>query len=264
MRLFKRTLSEYVFRRLVLKQYSSNLLLDMQLEAKKETFEYIKAKMGKAPFFEKHRPLLEFAVREAREPGLFLEFGVARGKSMRWIARATDRTVHGFDSFEGLPEHWNGNRIGTFSRKGRPPRVPDNVTFHIGLFDDTLGPFLASHPQDVAFLHVDCDLYSSTKTVFGALGPRLRPGAIVLFDEYYNFPNWREDEFRAFQEFITDSGAEYEYIAYSVTGQQVAVRILSNPLHRESSASLTPSERASAGKEEGDPAPKSGAAPMLQ
>ncbi len=244
MRLFKRTLSEYLFRRLVLKQYSSNLLLDLQLEAKRESFDYIKAHMGKAPFFEKHKPLLEFAVAETAQPGLFLEFGVARGKSIRWIANATERTVHGFDSFDGLPEHWNGNKIGTFSRKGRPPRVPDNVTFHIGLFDQTLGGFLERYEDDVAFLHVDCDLYSSTKTIFGALGSRLQPGAIVLFDEYYNFPNWKEDEFRAFQEFIDESGAEYEYIAYSVTGQQVAARILANPLYRGSRATLTPTERA--------------------
>ena len=74
MRLFKRTLSEYLFRRLVLKQYSSNLLLDLQLEAKRESFDYIKAHMGKAPFFEKHKPLLEFAVAETAQPGLFLEF----------------------------------------------------------------------------------------------------------------------------------------------------------------------------------------------
>ena len=245
MRLFKRTLSEFIFRRLVLKQYSSNLLLDLQLEAKSQTFEYIKAHMGQAPFFEKHQALVEFAVAEATRPGLFLEFGVARGKSIRWIAKATERTVHGFDSFEGIPEHWNGNKAGTFSRKGKPPRVPANVAFHIGLFDQSLPPFLQKFEDDVAFLHVDCDLYSSTKTIFEALGPRLQPGAIVLFDEYYNFPNWQQDEFRAFQEFIQASGAEYEYICYSVTGQQVAVRILANPVYRGEQKVLQPRAKAS-------------------
>jgi hypothetical protein len=62
------------------------------------------------------------------------------------------------------------------------------------------------------------------------LGSRLQPGAIVLFDEYYNFPRWQQHEFKAFQEFVEKSGVEYEYIGYSVTGQQVAARILSNPL----------------------------------
>ena len=54
-------------------------------------------------------------------------------------------------------------------------------------------------------------------------------GSIVLFDEYYNFHRWQQHEFKAFQEFVEKSGLTYEYIAFSVTGQQVAVRVLSNP-----------------------------------
>jgi hypothetical protein len=50
-----------------------------------------------------------------------------------------------------------------------------------------------------------------------------------LFDEYYNFHRWQQHEFRAFQEFVEKSGLSYEYIAYSVTGQQVAVKVLDNP-----------------------------------
>ena len=136
----------------------------------------------------------------------------------------------GFDSFEGIPEYWNGNPIGAFSQK-KMPKVPANVQFKIGLFDDTLPGFLEEHDGPVSFLHVDCDLYSSTVTIFKALGTRLQEGAIVLFDEYYNFPRWREHEFKAFQEFVADSGVKYEYIAWSATGQQTAVRILKNPLN---------------------------------
>ena len=62
------------------------------------------------------------------------------------------------------------------------------------------------------------------------LGLRAPPGAVILFDEYYNFPRWQQHEFKAFQEFIASSGATYEYIGYSVTGQQVAVRVLDNPI----------------------------------
>ena len=228
MPLFKRTLSEFIFRRFMLKHYSSNLLLEMNLEAKKDTLEYIKANMVDAPYFEKHPQLVKYALDQVSKDGLHLEFGVGRGKSMRWIASAVDGTVHGFDSFEGIQEHWNGNPIGAFSQK-RMPKVPDNVAFHVGYFDATLPDFLAGHTDAIAFLHVDCDLYSSTVTIFDALGDRLQPGAIVLFDEYYNFHRWQQHEFRAFQEFVQKSGVEYEYIAYSVTGQQVAVRILANP-----------------------------------
>jgi len=231
MPLFKRTLSEFLFRRFVLKHYGSNLLVDLQLEAKKETVDYVKQNMADAPYFEKHPALVRFVVGEATKPGLFLEFGVGRGKSIRWIGAATDRTVYGFDSFEGIPEYWNGNPIGAFAQR-KLPKVPPNVEFQVGMFDDTIPQFLNTNDDPVAFLHVDCDLYSSTVTIFDAFGGRLQPGSIVLFDEYYNFPRWQQHEYKAFQEFVSRSGVEYEYIAYSVTGQQVAVRILKNPLYR--------------------------------
>lgn len=85
MPVFKRTLSEFIFRRFMLKHYASNLLVDMNLEAKRETLAYIKAKMPDAPYFEKHPQLVRYVVDLVDRQGLFLEFGVGRGKSMRWI-----------------------------------------------------------------------------------------------------------------------------------------------------------------------------------
>jgi hypothetical protein len=233
MPLFKRTLSEFLFRRFVLKHYGSNLLVDLQLEAKKDTVDYVKANMPDAPYFEKHPKLVDYVVDQANLPGLYLEFGVGRGKSIRWIGARADRTVYGFDSFDGIPEYWNGNPVGAFAQK-KLPKVPDNVQFEIGLFDQTLPGFLDQHADAVSLLHVDCDLYSSTVTILDALGPRLQPGAVILFDEYYNFPRWQQHEYKAFQEFVEASGMTYEYIGYSVTGQQVAARVLENPLYARS------------------------------
>jgi predicted O-methyltransferase YrrM len=228
MPLFKRTLSEFIFRRFMLKHYASNLLVDLNLEAKQQTLEYIRANMIDAPYFEKHQALVEHALGEVSGHGLYLEFGVGRGKSMRWIASQVSGAIHGFDSFEGIQEYWNGNPVGSFAQK-KLPKVPGNVEFHVGYFDATLPGFLEKHAGPVAFLHVDCDLYSSTVTILEALGNRLQPGAIVLFDEYYNFHRWQEHEFKAFQEFVARAGLKYEYIAFSVTGQQVAIRVLENP-----------------------------------
>ena len=75
-------------------------------------------------------------------------------------------------------------------------------------------------------LHVDCDLYSSARTVLGAMADRLRPGAIVIFDEYFNFPNWRQHEFRAFQEFVDAFDVEYRYVGFSIKNGHVAVKIV--------------------------------------
>ena len=136
MPLFRRTLSEYLFRRFALKLYSKNLLLDMQLQAKKETLDYINNNIpDDAVYFQNHKNLILFAVDNVRKQGLYLEFGVARGKSIRWIAeKASKHLVHGFDSFEGIPESWNGNIAGTFNRRGNLPKVPENVKLHIGMF----------------------------------------------------------------------------------------------------------------------------------
>tara|TARA_B110000495_G_C22940506_1_gene550263 strand:+ start:538 stop:1155 length:618 start_codon:yes stop_codon:yes gene_type:complete len=201
----------------------------MNIEAKKDTLAYIKANMVDAPYFEKHPQLVKYVLGQIDAPGLHLEFGVGRGRSMRWIASAVEGVVHGFDSFEGIQEHWNGNPIGAFAQK-QVPKVPDNVELHVGYFDATVPGFLESHSDTIAFLHVDCDLYSSTVTIFELLGDRLRAGSVILFDEYYNFHRWQQHEFKAFQEFVEKSGLAYEYIAYSVTGQQAAVRVLGNPL----------------------------------
>ena len=98
MPLFKRTLSEFLFRRFVLKHYASNMLVDMNLEAKSQTLDYIKENMVDAPYFEKHPKLVEHVLDQATRDGLYLEFGVGRGKSMRWIGDKVSGPVHGFST----------------------------------------------------------------------------------------------------------------------------------------------------------------------
>jgi hypothetical protein len=73
---------------------------------------------------------------------------------------------------------------------------------------------------------MDCDLYDSAKIVFDLLGDRIAPGTIIVFDEYFNYPDWRLHEYKAFQEFVTRKGVKYEYIGLVPFQEQVAVRIL--------------------------------------
>jgi predicted O-methyltransferase YrrM len=101
--------------------------------------------------------------------------------------------------------------------------VPGNVRLHPGWFDATLPEWLKNNPGPIAFIHVDCDLYSSTRTILALLADRIVPGTIILFDEYFNYPNWEEHEYKAFQEFVTERKVGYRYIGYA--RQQVAVQI---------------------------------------
>lgn len=134
--------------------------------------------------------------------GLVLEFGVASGATIRCIADAlAPRPVYGFDWFHGLPEPWNGLPAGHFSCE--PPDVPDNVELVIGLFADTLPLFLEEHREDVALLHLDCDIYSSTRTVLDALTPRIVSGTVLVFDEYWIAP---DHERRAHIEWMAERG----------------------------------------------------------
>jgi hypothetical protein len=133
------------------------------------------------------------------------------------------KTVFGFDSFEGLPENWrSGFGKGHFAHS--KPDVPANVHLIKGWFSESLPPFLAVHGGSVALLHVDCDLYSSTSTILGLLADRIVSGTVIVFDEYWNYPGWRELEHRAFQEFL-ESGHSCKYEAFVPRHQQVCVII---------------------------------------
>jgi len=133
--------------------------------------------------------------------------------------------VHGFDSFEGIPEDWHDEGRGSYSTKGIIPKVPSNIHLHTGWFDATLPKFLADHSDNVRLINIDCDIYSSTKTVLGLLAKRIVKGTVIIFDEYIGNQHWREDEFRAFQEAVKANGWTYEYIAFSFFTKQVVVLI---------------------------------------
>ncbi|QCO04953.1 hypothetical protein D3867_17050 (plasmid) [Azospirillum argentinense] len=173
--------------------------------------------------------LLRFALERAEVPGLVLEFGVRRGTSLNQIAAVAGQTVHGFDSFEGLPEGWVNAPRGVLSTGKSLPPVRDNAVLHAGWFEDTLPPFLAAHGGAVRFVNVDSDIYSSARTVLTALAPRFRAGTVLVFDEFIGNRTWREDEYRAFLEYAAESGAAWEIIAVSPHTKQVAIRLLAIP-----------------------------------
>jgi hypothetical protein len=171
--------------------------------------------------------------------GLILEFGVFSGRTINQIASAKSRdTIHGFDTFTGLPEDWRpGFPQGKFSTQGKLPDVRKNVVLHTGLFEETLVPFLESHDKTpVALAHLDADLYSATIFVLRTLGPRIQPGTILVFDELINYKGWEQGEFKAFVEAAVELKWEFEWLFQScvmelvpvldiANSQQVAVRI---------------------------------------
>jgi len=189
---------------------------------------FVMEHMPKAPAFPDRFALLDHSLEcvDPRPDGLYCEFGVYTGTTINYIASKTDRTVHGFDSFEGLPETWRtGYEKGTFKMSGLP-EVRDNVKLHKGWFEESLPVWAKANPGPIAFMHLDADLYSSTKTVFDILGDRVVPGTVIQFDDYFNHPGWQNGEHKAFTEFVESRRVEFEYLGYCYQCDHVAVRIL--------------------------------------
>jgi ABC-2 type transport system ATP-binding protein len=172
------------------------------------------------------RATLEYGLSlAAGQDGMALEFGVHTGGTLSVIADAREgKNVFGFDSFDGLPEDWRaGFPAGHFAVE-EPPEVR-GAELVVGLFENTLEGFLREHPEPVAFVHVDADLYSSARTVLAHLGPRLSVGTVIVFDEYFGYPGWREHEYRAWEEFVAESGVRFDYEGFTEGNEQVIVRI---------------------------------------
>jgi macrocin-O-methyltransferase TylF-like protien len=156
------------------------------------------------------------AAEVAEREVLYLEFGVAAGNSMRqWseLLRNPRSSLHGFDSFLGLPHDWSleGHQRGTFSTGGRPPEIDDpRVQFFTGWFKETL-PSYRWPEHEVLVVVMDADLYSSTKTALEHVKPRLLPGSFLYFDQFHH----RCDELRAFAELLEENGLRFDLVAAS-------------------------------------------------
>jgi hypothetical protein len=160
----------------------------------------------------------------AEQEVLYLEFGVWKGEATRrWSQRLKNQNsrLHGFDSFEGLPEDWNDEmKSGHFSTRGVPPDIPDSrVKFFIGRFEDTL-PTYQFVDSPVLVIYLDADLYSSTAFVLRALRTHIKVGTLICCDDFWD----RHHEQRAFDEFLRETGMAVELVAADYGMRRVAFR----------------------------------------
>lgn len=157
---------------------------------------------------------LSFAACSAPLTGLIMEFGVATGATIGYLASCValqGRTIFGFDSFKGLPEKWADYDVGYFACD--PPDVPSNVELIIGLFIDTLPAFLATHADKCALIHFDADLFSSTWQALDFLNDRIIPGTVIALDEYWIE---QDQERRAFDNWMVSHQRECRLVARSL------------------------------------------------
>lgn len=153
-----------------------------------------------------------------------LEFGVWTGLSIGRIRKrlGPEYKVYGFDSFEGLPEDWvdgTGKRVGKgwkgrFTTEGQVPDI-DGIKWMKGWFSDTIPEYL-KEAEDIALLHVDCDLYSSTVDVLWGLNDYIKKDTVIVFDEWFYNHNSKYDdhEQKAFYEWVKEFDREYEFVDF--------------------------------------------------
>ena len=198
---------------------------DASMRPRWQSFQFAREQGGTKLFCGLESTLLDRSLAAAPAEGEVLEFGVYHGLSLRKLAKRVSTSIHGFDSFEGLPEDWRpGEPKGRYSTGGRIPAVPANVQLHRGWFEDTLPPFAAKAGK-LRLVHVDCDLYSSTRTVLEGLRQLLQPGTVLLFDEFLGFEGFEQHEFRAWHEFAERHSIDYEYTAVTLMAKQLALRV---------------------------------------
>jgi hypothetical protein len=181
-------------------------------------------------------------------PGDVFEFGVYTGRSLALLAHyhylnkkgihrvGFSRRIVGIDSFEGLPgsdEHprWKqgmfrvnhsfhptcqqGERVSPqvtlelFARYGLPAPIVE-----VGEFSQILSEIVGTKYRTAAVVHIDCDLYESTRAVLLGIQPILQEGTILLFDDWFNFlGSRRRGEQKAFFE-VMESQQTWTYTQY--------------------------------------------------
>jgi O-methyltransferase len=156
----------------------------------------------------------------------YFEFGVFQGKSFKWWMQQIkdeEARFYGFDTFTGLPEDWGPFKKGDLANNNTIPEISDNRhKFFQGLFQQTLPEFLKNYDNSCRkVILMDADLYSSTAFVLQSLSTFLKPGDILLFDEF-NVP---EHEFKAFTEWVDTNYVKYEVLGEVNNFYQVAIKI---------------------------------------
>lgn len=166
-----------------------------------------------------HYALLRHVVQQS--PGTAVEFGIGKGESTRIIA--DQMPVIGFGSTKGLPEFWRDDPDGRFDvgEFAFPlPEIP-NAKLIDGLFDDILPGF--EFPEAVGLIHLDADLHSSTLTALKHVGPCIRPGTVLCFDEWHGYASARDHEQAAFKEWLESNPRQWKVLGHS--HQAWAIRI---------------------------------------
>lgn len=128
-----------------------------------------------------------------RVPGDIAELGVYQGGSAFQIASMSStfkipepKKIHLFDTFSGLPHTEQDLQSGEFAASLDDVKklLKDfGICWHVGIFPDTIGACEHS-VYTYSFVHLDADLYESTRAGLEFFLPRMNQGGIIVVDDY--------------------------------------------------------------------------------
>lgn len=177
--------------------------------------------------------LYSLAIQASALVGQWYECGVYQGGSAMLLAhvlaahrRDSAARLHLFDTFAGMPPpdpRTDRHRRGDFAdcslasvRARLEEAVPGIAVFHEGLIPET---FVGLHDHQLAFAHIDVDIFRSVFACCEFIHPRLVMGGFMVFDDYgfSTCPGAR----RAVDEFFADKP---EFPLVLPTGQAVVFK----------------------------------------
>lgn len=192
----------------------------------------LKIRLDASPKFKSRAHIWHTALSLIMNDHICLEFGVFNGKSINYMSDIRpDNLFYGFDSFEGLPDPYLHCPIGHFKTTLSKLKFNRNVKIREGWFEKTIPIFLEElfekDKNNIKLIHIDCDVYSSTKTVFRLFESIIQQNkCVLLFDEFHNFNGYELHEMLAFLEFINSTEAKYEILGRNVRHQQALIQIV--------------------------------------
>lgn len=143
--------------------------------------------------------LIDLVIQTNNIPGDIVECGSFKGGSgilMGLLLKelGSDKKIHLFDSFEGLPEpdkkNDKGYKKGQFKSDFSELQavieqldLSDTIFLHKGWFNVTIPQYLSNEPK-VSLFHIDCDLYTSTMDCFPSVFPFVEEKGVVILDDF--------------------------------------------------------------------------------
>lgn len=133
--------------------------------------------------------LYQLAKHAISRIGDIAEIGVYRGGTARLLAKTTNKPVHIFDTFGGMPVtdkekdlHCAGDFSDTsFQFVKKYLEDCTNLKIYPGFFPDTAGPITN---LQFCFVHIDVDIFKSVHDCCEFFYSRTVSGGIMVFDDY--------------------------------------------------------------------------------